>query len=47
MPELERLGFDPRFLRLWDYYLSYCEGGFRAGAIDVSLFMLRRPAARA
>ncbi|MGA0561362.1 class I SAM-dependent methyltransferase [Ancylobacter sp. VNQ12] len=42
-PELERLGFDPRFRRLWDYYLAYCEGGFRAGAIDVSLFVLRRP----
>ncbi len=41
--EVERLGFDPQFRRLWDYYLSYCEGGFRAGAIDVSLFVLRRP----
>jgi cyclopropane-fatty-acyl-phospholipid synthase len=29
------LGFDERFKRLWTYYLAYCEGGFRAGNIDV------------
>ena len=28
-------GFDARFIRLWTYYLSYCEGGFRSGMIDV------------
>lgn len=28
-------GFDDRFVRLWRYYLSYCEGGFLAGTIDV------------
>ena len=28
-------GFDHRFVRLWRYYLMYCEGGFRAGAIDL------------
>ncbi len=28
-------GFDQRFIRLWRYYLSYCEGGFCAGNIDV------------
>ncbi len=27
--------FDDRFVRLWRYYLAYCEGGFRAGNIDV------------
>ena len=29
-------GFDERFVRLWRYYLMYCEGGFRGGGIDVS-----------
>ena len=29
-------GFDDRFHRLWRYYLMYCEGGFRGGAIDVA-----------
>lgn len=33
----ERLpdGFDDRFIRLWRFYLMYCEGGFRGGGIDV------------
>ena len=29
-------GFDRRFVRLWQFYLSYCEGGFRSGLIDVA-----------
>ncbi len=29
-------GFDERFVRLWRYYLMYCEGGFRGRGIDVS-----------
>jgi len=37
-PKIERLGFDMRFKRMWEYYLSYCEAGFRAGAIDVGLY---------
>jgi cyclopropane-fatty-acyl-phospholipid synthase len=39
-PDLVKLGFDDRFRRKWDYYLAYCEGGFRAGAIDVGLYKL-------
>lgn len=27
--------FDERFQRIWRYYLTYCEGGFRGGGIDV------------
>jgi cyclopropane-fatty-acyl-phospholipid synthase len=34
--------FDERFRRRWEYYLSYCEAGFRAGAIDVGLYTLVR-----
>lgn len=33
-------GFDARFLRTWDFYLAYCEAGFRAGSIDVMQFTL-------
>jgi len=36
------LGFDERFKRMWDYYLASCEGGFRAGNIDVGQFRLTR-----
>jgi len=39
-PQIERLGFDLRFKRMWEYYLSYCEAGFREGAIDVGLYTL-------
>ena len=35
-------GFDEHFRRMWQYYLAYCEGGFRAGAIDVAQFRLTR-----
>lgn len=35
-------GFDERFVRLWRFYLMYCEGGFRGGAIDVAQITLIR-----
>jgi cyclopropane-fatty-acyl-phospholipid synthase len=39
---IQPLGFDERFKRMWDYYLASCEGGFRAGSIDVGQFRLTR-----
>jgi len=42
-PRLRPMGFDDRFKRKWEYYLSYCEAGFRAGALDVGLYRLHRP----
>ena len=39
-PKIEPLGFNERFRRMWEYYLAYCEAGFRAGAIDVGFFKL-------
>ncbi len=39
--EIAAMGFSPRFKRMWDYYLAYCEAGFRAGAVDVGLWRLR------
>jgi cyclopropane-fatty-acyl-phospholipid synthase len=41
-PRVAKLGFDARFKRLWEYYLAYCEGGFRAGSIDVAQIRLTR-----
>jgi cyclopropane-fatty-acyl-phospholipid synthase len=43
-PDIVRMGFDLRFKRMWEYYLSYCEAGFRAGATDVGLYLVERPA---
>ncbi|WP_067559512.1 SAM-dependent methyltransferase [Oceanibaculum pacificum] len=34
-PEIREMGFDTRFRRMWEFYLHYCEGGFRSGGIDV------------
>lgn len=41
--EIVPLGFDERFRRLWEYYLAYCEAGFRAGMIDVTQLTLVKP----
>ena len=41
-PQLTPLGFDERFRRLWEYYLAYCEAGFRAGTIDVRQMVFAR-----
>ncbi|MSP29621.1 MAG: class I SAM-dependent methyltransferase [Acetobacteraceae bacterium] len=45
-PRLRPLGLAEAFKRKWEYYLSYCEAGFRAGAIDVSLYRIARPVER-
>jgi cyclopropane-fatty-acyl-phospholipid synthase len=42
--ELERLGFDEVFGRMWLLYLSYAEAGFRARYLDVSQFLLVKEA---
>jgi cyclopropane-fatty-acyl-phospholipid synthase len=36
------LGFDEQFKRLWRFYLSYCEAGFRTKRTDVVQFALKR-----
>ncbi len=36
------LGFDATFLRLWEFYLAYCEAGFRAGYLDVAQLLITR-----
>lgn len=38
--DILRLGFDDKFIRLWNLYLCYCEGAFRAGRINVGQFSL-------
>ncbi|MEJ8572411.1 cyclopropane-fatty-acyl-phospholipid synthase family protein [Microbaculum marinum] len=39
-PAIADLGFDDRFRRKWEYYLSYCEAGFLEGRIDVGIYRL-------
>ena len=47
LPEVRRQGFDERFVRLWEFYLAYCEGAFAAGSTDVIQYELTRAATRA
>lgn len=43
-PQVQPLGFDDRFRRLWEFYLQYCEAGFRATNVNVRQIAYRRPA---
>jgi len=42
-PAIEADGFDRRFKRMWEFYLAYCEAGFRVGTIDVGQYRIVRP----
>ncbi len=39
---IKPMGFDERFKKMWDFYLAYCEAGFRTGRIDVAQFALSK-----
>lgn len=38
-----RQGFDEQFVRLWEFYLAYCEAGFEHGDIGVVQYTLEKP----
>lgn len=40
---LAEQGYDDYFLRLWEFYLCYCEGGFLEGAIGTAQLLLAKP----
>ena len=40
---VRELGFDTRFMRIWEFYLAYCEAAFATGDTSVVQFTLRRP----
>jgi cyclopropane-fatty-acyl-phospholipid synthase len=41
--KVSQLGFDERFIRMWNYYFCYCEGGFRAKSISTVHMTFQRP----
>lgn len=41
--ELEALGYDERFRRLWHLYLTFCEAGFEEGRIGLVQMVLAKP----
>jgi cyclopropane-fatty-acyl-phospholipid synthase len=43
---VEAMGFDREFIRMWEYYLCYCEGGFRERVISTVQMAFVRPGYR-
>lgn len=43
---VKALGFDDQFVRMWEFYLRYCEGGFRERAISTSQILMAKPGYR-
>ena len=43
---VRKQGFDDVFCRMWDFYLAYCEGGFRERAISTGQFVMAKPSYR-
>ncbi len=41
--DARRLGYDERFVRLWEFYLAYCEAGFAEHCTGVVQMLLTRP----
>ncbi len=46
LPEVRRLGYPDAFVRMWDYYLCYCEGGFLERQLGDVQMLLTRPRCR-
>jgi cyclopropane-fatty-acyl-phospholipid synthase len=43
LAQVRAQGFDERFIRMWEFYLAYCEGGFLERSIGVSHLLLAKP----
>jgi len=46
LEDVRRFGFDERFVKMWEFYLAYCEGGFMEHYIGDVQMLLAKPAAR-
>jgi cyclopropane-fatty-acyl-phospholipid synthase len=46
LEQVRALGYDERFIRMWRYYLCYCEGGFLERSIGTCQLLLAKPGAR-
>jgi cyclopropane-fatty-acyl-phospholipid synthase len=46
LPEVRRLGYPESFVRMWEYYLCYCEGGFLERQIGDVQMLLTKPRCR-
>ncbi len=46
LPAVQRLGLPDSFARMWDFYLSYCEGGFEERQLGTVHMLLTKPGSR-
>ncbi|MEL7043413.1 MAG: cyclopropane-fatty-acyl-phospholipid synthase family protein [Pseudomonadota bacterium] len=46
LEEVRAMGFDERFIRMWEFYLCYCEGGFRERIIGTAQIAFAKPGYR-
>ena len=46
LDEVKELGFDQNFIRMWEFYLSYCEGGFSERYLGNIQMVLVKPSWR-
>ena len=46
LDQVRAQGFDDRFMRMWEFYLAYCEGGFRERSIGVAHLLMVKPGNR-
>ncbi len=44
--EVKRMGYSDNFIRLWEYYLRYCEAGFEEGVCGDVQLLLTKPRRR-
>jgi cyclopropane-fatty-acyl-phospholipid synthase len=46
LDEVRKLGYSEEFIRMWKYYLCYCEGGFIERSIGTVQMLIARPDAK-
>jgi cyclopropane-fatty-acyl-phospholipid synthase len=46
LPQVRAQGYDARFIAMWEFYLAYCEGGFRERSIGVAQLLMAKPGHR-
>lgn len=46
LADVRAQGYDESFIAMWDFYLAYCEGGFRERSIGVAQLLMAKPGHR-
>jgi cyclopropane-fatty-acyl-phospholipid synthase len=46
LSKVKALGYSESFIRMWEYYLCYCEGGFAERQLGVVQMLLTKPRCR-